>query len=274
MRFFKIISIILAVVFSAVTALFIVKNYDTKNPPVITCTEEAVISVPCGATDEDLLKYVNAEDKEDGNITDKIIVERKNFFLKSGETVVTFAVSDSDDNVSAIKRSLVFNDYEPPTIDIIDSLIIQQGIPDSLSNHFKITDMIDGDISHEIKLTASNFNALIAGEYPINCKASNSFGDSVNMDISVIVTDKDLSSASIKLKDYLIRLKSGDKFDFTDNIKKVINKKEEANYSESNVIVDDSKVDLKTPGTYNVYYTLEDYEQETVAMSRAIVIVE
>ena len=272
MQFLRVIVSIVAAVCVATMAVITVSDMNKKNAPVIECSTEETIQVPTNATDEDLLKFVKAYDPEDGDISEHIVVERSNYFLEKGLTSVVFAVCDSDNNTYKLKKQVNFTDYHSPRIKLLNDLIIPIKTSMNFKNTVSVTDKYDGDISNKIKMVSPSYNSLVSGEYNINIKVSNSFGDDCDINVKAIVTDEDYSLATIKLSDYIIYIKTGDTPDFVSYITGVTNHGE-SSYRTNNITVDSSEFNSKEAGVYNIFYSINAGSQ-TVTKTRLVVVVE
>ncbi len=271
MRSLRIIVPILAVISLLAFLFFKYEEYSHSSAPVIRCSQEKVIEVPCGVTDEELLSFVSAVDDRDGDLTKKITVERKNYFLENGVTTVTYAVCDSDGNVSQISRNVVYTDYHAPWINFLGDLIIPMDETPDFSRFFQVEDAISGDISSRLKIISNDFNSLVPGAYSINLKASNVHGDSRDLAVKAYVIAQPFA-VSIRLTTYSQYIKCGGTVDFTSLIGEVINYSG-TRYTAADVTVDASQFKADTPGVYDVFYEIHGSNM-LISRTRLVVIVE
>lgn len=249
-------------------------NRDKDGAPVLKCSvEEDVIEVTCGVTDEELAKYVTATDSKDGDISDRVAVTRSMYFVTKGVSGVTFSVCDSDNNVTKLYKAIKYTDYEAPRLYLKSDLIIHQGNPISLPRFFRVEDVFAGDISNRLKVMSADYDYLVEGTYTINCKVSNNYGDTREMNFDVIVTEDDYSDAKITLSEYLIYVKKGETPDFASYIKNVITNNDKYNFSTSDVRIETGGYDPSNAGLYSVFYNI-NMGDRTVTRTRLIVIVE
>lgn len=249
-------------------------NRDKDGAPMLTCSvEEDVIEVTCDVTDEELAKYVTATDSKDGDISDRVAVTRNMYFITKGVSGVTFSVCDSDNNVTKLYKSIKYTDYEAPRLYLKSDLIIHQGNPISLPRFFRVEDVFAGDISNRLKVMSADYDYLTEGTYTINCKVSNNYGDTRNMDFDVIVTEEDYSDAKIHLNEYLVYVKKGEIPDFAGNIKNVINNNDKYDFTTADVKIEADGYDPSNVGLYSVFYNINSGGR-TVTRTRLIVIVE
>lgn len=275
MRILKITVIALAVLVALSSVWLHINARGKEDAPVIKCAEDDVIEATVSITDEELLKLVTATDKQDGDITSKIVVSRKNFFVSPKTTAVTYSVCDSDNNVTTLTRKLIFSDYHPPRIILTNDFIFPSGRVFNLGDYVVAEDVIDGNITSNIKLISSEYTSA-QGEYIVNLKVSNSMADSTELNISAIVTNDDYSTLRIRLNEYIKYIAPNTEVDYRTFLSAIINKTS-AKYDLDDVVVDSSEVDVSKPGVYNVYYRLFEGRGENatvVSMSRLVVVVE
>jgi len=246
-----------------------------NDAPVLECSVDGIIEATVATTDQELLSYVKAYDKQDGDLTDKIKVIRKNLFLSVQEksTLVTFAVCDSDNNVTNVTRKMVLTDYRSPRISLSYDFIFPSGYTTyKLAQYVSANDVIDGDLTSYVKLISSEFSN-IEGEYAVNLKVSNSMADTTQVTFNAIVSDEQWFEVKIRLIDYAAYTTVGQKYDYKAQIERISYKnKEHEEYRLEDIKIDDSEVDYSKPGTYNVFYTIGSGD-EIVTKTRLLLIV-
>ena len=271
----RILRILAVVVFSAVIltgGVLFLTSRGKNDAPVITCSEESTITATVGTSDEELLTYVKAYDKQDGDLSDHIKVIRKRYFVENKTTIVTFAVCDSDNNVSHINRRLVLSDYHPPRISLNYDFIFPGGYSYKLDKYVTANDVIDGDLTQYVKLISTEFTN-VEGTYPVNIKVSNSMGDITELVVNAIVTDRNISDVKIRLNDYAVYASPGEQIDYMSMVRDIYNKTD-TKYSVKDIVIDDSAVNITTPGVYDVFYRIVGKNQDDViAMTRLVVII-
>ena len=161
------------------------------NPPVITFSDKYKTNVSVKVTNTELLNGVMATDVEDGDISLDIIVESvSNMVLenedgtkiKGVEREVTYAVCDSDNNVTKATQRIRYTDYKPPVIAPLEKVpTIKEKRYSSVIACFKATDVIDGDISEMLKIESldSSTDNIRRGVFPVVLSVTNSCGDKV-----------------------------------------------------------------------------------------------
>ena len=274
MRALKIITVIAAILVGVFSVVSYISNIGKDVAPVITCTAEETIETSVNVPVEDLLKYVTAKDAQDGDISEKIKVSHKRFFIetKPYTTVVTFSVSDSDNNVTTLQRLLVLTDYKSPTISLTSDFIFPSGYTYDLKQYVKASDTMDGDLNDYIKVISPEFTSN-EGEYPINIKVSNSMGDSTEITFNAIVTGKDYFSTKIRLTDYIVFVPVGGQIDYNARIRDIFFNNVPKVYTVDDIKIDSTKADLSKPGTYDVFYRIYDDNGDVAAMTRLVVVV-
>ena len=200
MRLIKAGLIILLVLLAVYQAAAFDRAKDiTDNTPIITSKTDE-IEISCQYEKSDLLKDLTAYDVEDGYLTDKILIGGFSNFTKRGVSSLDYAVYDSDGNIATFSRKVIFSDYTPPKVTTSVPWAFKAtdnpyNIP-TLS--VKGTDMLDGDISKHVLLTA-DIDYSKPGSYPVSVLMKNSFGDEVSMELPVHILDPAQSGINIEL---------------------------------------------------------------------------
>ncbi len=272
----RILRAIVSFIFILTSALFLyfyigeVKSTD-KTFPVITI-EDDFIDVKKSADNKELLRGVTAFDGKDGDITDKIIVESVSKFIQKGVSVVTYSVCDSDNHVATSTRKINFKDYKSPRFYMKDSLILSSSENVMISDYIGAKDSLDGDISDNLIVTAEDFDDTSDGTYKISVQASNSKGDTIYLNLPVVVKKDWIEEVDINLKSYLIYVKKGRNINFMKYVKSTTDK------SSGEPV--DAYVSVKTnykkdrPGVYSVNYIVKNYNGIVIGQSILMVVVE
>lgn len=274
MRILRVITVIMAVVVMIGGCVLYAKSSGKNDAPTIECTVNGTIMATTETTDEELLSYVKAHDKKDGDLTDKIKVVRKKLFLdeKEGSQLITYSVCDSDNNVSSVVKKMILSDYHSPRFSLSYDFIFPSGYTYDFKQYVEASDMIDGDLTPFIKLISSEFSNT-EGEYTVNLKVSNSMADTAQLNFKAIVTDEPWFDVKVRLKDYIAYVPVGQTVDYTAQIERISYKNNDhKEYKTDDIKVDDSGVDYQTPGTYEAYYELIDHDK-TITKTRLLVIV-
>lgn len=181
--------IILVVV--AFGAYFVHHHLEANNSaPVITIAEGSdKFSVK--ATEEDFLRGVSAEDEEDGNVTDSIIIESISQLYNGNKRSIVYVAFDSNNHVTKLEREIKYTDYKAPKFLNDTYITVPTGAAAEILNELKASDVIDGDISSQIKLEVNSVQRGIPGKYPVRATVTNSCGDVVTKDVVVTVEGKE-----------------------------------------------------------------------------------
>lgn len=233
------------------SAFLFIKKIGTDNTYPVIEIAEGVLEVDVDVTEKELLKGVTAYDKKDGDISSNIVVESVSRFIKGTECIVTYAVSDSDNHVAKVTRNIKYKNYTSPKFVMSDSLVFALGDNINILDTIGATDVIDGDISDKVVISATDYNDNAAGVYSLSLQVMNSKGDASYLDITVYVEDVGLLAPQIELSEYLIYVKKGHKVNFKSYLSKI---------TYQNVEIDDATLKISSdcnfdvPGTYNVHY--------------------
>lgn len=274
----RIIKPLIVVVFLTVTILFSVNYYNEKiarnnSAPVIEFSKD-VIEVSVKDGEDILLKDVIAEDKEDGDITNNIVIESISKFVDKRKHIsnITYAVSDSDNNVVKKTRQVRYKDYRKPRFTLSQPLCFDVGSEINVPDVLGAVDDVDGDISDKVKILSSIATTRVAGSYVITAQVTNSLGATSTIKATVTIRQGNNLNPVITLKKNIIYLKVGDDFNpdkYIDSVKDNEGKK----MSNDLVKVIKSSVNMNKAGSYTVEYAV-NYEQENEEITDLVVIVE
>lgn len=275
MKILKVFVVVLAVLVITTSVVLDIAMPADHNAPEIIFSGQDVIEAPVGVTDEELLSYVTARDEKDGDLTEKIVLTRKNFFIAPSVCSIVYTVCDSDNNVTTVQKALRYTDYRSPRFVFMNDYTFPNGVDYLVSRYVLANDVIDGDISSYVKLISAEFSNT-TGTYPMTMKVSNSMGDSSSITINAIVVNNYNYNLRIRLANYITYLKTNDTVDFSSYIIGFLNKTNQK-YDVKDIVIDSSAVDMTKPGTYDVFYRLYDgtgEDKEELTMTRLVVVVE
>lgn len=230
---------------------FSIKKIRTDETYPVIEIAEGVLEVDIDVTEKELLKDVKAFDKKDGDISSDVVVESVSRFIEGTECIVTYAVSDSDNHVAKTTRNIRYKNYNPPRFMMSDSLVFALGENVDILGTIGATDVIDGDISEKVVISATDYNDNAAGVYSLSVQVMNSKGDASYLDIPVYVENISLLAPEIELSEYLVYVKKGQKLDFESYVSKITYQKGEAKDATLSISTD---CNFKVPGTYSVHY--------------------
>lgn len=263
MKFFRIFIAALAVAVTLLRGYLFITKSNIDEGPVITC-EQKVFELKCGQDTNELLKYVSAYDKQDGNI-ENVFVENNYYIFGQNKSKINFVAIDSDNNITKCEREVIYTDYEPPVLTMNSSGIFVATDDVDLTGLFSAEDKFEGDISSRVKIISESYRANTVGTFPMKAKVSNSYGDTTEIDFNIYSLKKPFNK-HIDLSQYIVYLsKDQKKPDFKSYIS-------DCSDSIEKVTVDDSELNLTQEGSYEVYYRIGDKQAEE-AFNRLIVVV-
>jgi len=169
--------------FTNKTAILNINVVDKELPEIKLVGNEEIIICPNIEYQEE---GYSALDNYDGDITDKVIINKTNDYIE-------YNVEDSSKNKTSIKRTLIRKDEEVPNITlngylnnkvVVNSEFYEAG--------YQSFDNCDGDISSSVEVI-NNVNINKAGRYEIIYKIKDSSGNenSVTRIVEVIEQKKD-----------------------------------------------------------------------------------
>ncbi len=261
MRFFK-YSVIVVFCVCLVGFLCHYKGwFDKKDTvaPVINC-ETDLIELSVSATEEDFLTGVTAVDDVDGDVTDSVIVSGLSLVnAEEHSRVVTYAAFDSSNNVAQWSRTIKYTDYEPPVFSLRKPLVFSEGDKVTILDYLRAHDMLDGDVSQNIKIISGAGIYETVGYYPVVVGVANSCGDYSELELTVEIKSYDraqeANTPEIALTDYIAYIDAGENFDAASYIKNVYSKVE-GEVIEVGAVNIKSGVDSNVPGKYVVTYSV------------------
>ncbi len=245
------------------------KSHTDLSYPVISYTND-VLDVSVADEKEDLLYDVTAFDEKDGDLTDKIIIEKISNFVEKGISNITYAVIDHDNHVAKATRRIRYLDYKPPYFTFSQAMRFELGSDFNVLGIIGAKDMIDGDVTNKIKLTSSDLSVSLPGVYKMQAQVTNSKGDVRYLQFAVTMYEGTRNGPKIYLKDYLIYLSVGDAFDAASYVDQVMRGD---TVLKGLTVTVDSDVNTAKAGNYQADYFVMD-ENGLTATTSLIVIVE
>lgn len=224
---------------------------DTTPPKIISDSDELVLSIK--DDEKELLKGLTAKDSRDGNLTSQILVGTHTKFISDGVFKVTYLVFDSSNNVAEYTRRVEYKDYTEPVFTLKKPLVFRTGEKVSMFPSIKITDCLDGDITSKAKIISNNIDSTTPGTYYVTFQAANSYADVITQEVPVNIVSSEDDAPEIELKNALVYLKKGAKFDPKSYLKGVKDKFDtEIDLNKVEIV---SSVDTKAPGMSQVKYS-------------------
>lgn len=191
-----------------------------SSKPVINSTSDS-ITVSCNYTEKEILQGLTAEDRQDGDLTDEIILGNLSRFSEKGKSKATYVVFDSSNQPATYTREVIFKDYVSPQFRLGKPLVVKTNSSVSEKDLISAEDIFDGDISGRVRIIDSNINYNVTGDYIIKAEVSNSFGDVVKADFPVHIVTEPEARVEISLKKNVVYLEKGDTFNAADYIDRV-----------------------------------------------------
>jgi hypothetical protein len=235
-----------------------------------------------------LTEGITAIDREDGDVTDSLVVENITMVRNDGTVSVSYAAFDAAGNVTRAQREAKYTDYRSPRFSLRQPMIYMQGQNFDVLSNIRATDLLDGDIQHRVRATMLGEGDLSqAGTHVIRFQVTNSLGDTHTQHLPVDVITEDLYDADMELTDYLIYLPRGSAYDPEHYLQSFTRQGRlmdltgglPARY----VLQTKGQVQTQNPGVYTIEYIVTYTEVnennssisgEYVARSKQIVIVE
>lgn len=281
-RIFVILFFILSVAIYAGYHTIKVLSTDRTIPVIDMDSDSVNVSVEGG--DMAILEGVTATDDKDGDITGNLFIESRSDFIEKGRFNVTIAVSDKDNHVTKAKREVVYTDYKSPQFSLSQPLkfqTIREKRDDlNISSGLSATDVIDGNISNNIKISSEySLYSYSTGDYPMEFIVTNSMGDTSKLPVTVTIYSSEEESGlpEIVLTDYLINTSVGTEVDLDTLIEQIYyhnstyRRGEDGNYYNGEIdyegnpvilssdsIQIEADIDWNTPGVYEVKVTVSD----------------
>lgn len=245
------ILILLVALFAAYIGTRIYQGSSTrKEPPTISCPE-GVLEVSANDDESVVLTGVTAEDAQDGDLTDQIIIGGISKLISKDTAKVTLMVFDSDQNMGKVVRYIRYTDYQRPQFAVTKPLVFSSTKEVSLLERLKALDVKDGDISNRIRVStlATTNNSEV---YDITIQVTNSMGDTAWLQLPVIVQETNPMRPVIELNSYLVYVAEGDSFDPNTYLAGLA---VAGVPMETNLVSVSSDVNTAEAGTYRVIYS-------------------
>ena len=249
LRSFALFALLAAVIFTAWANVRYNKGINKDMPVLESDTELLEVSVEDGEVG--LLRGLKAHDKTDGDITDKILVASVSHFTEPGTVNVKYVVFDAHNNSATLTRKVHYIDYAPPRFVLTKNPVYTRGDKFDLLDYLQVTDCLDGDISHRVRVLYNAVSNYASGTFPITVEVSNSCGDTVQLTLQVTYLDK-RPTAVVRLHENLVYLQQNEAFDPVTMLASVTDG--EGNALDKNAVSVQGTLDTTTPGIYTLTY--------------------
>ena len=252
MRTIKQVLIIALVVLLAanIATLIYQGTTDTKDAPTIHCPE-GVLEVSSSVSEAELLADVTASDRQDGDLTEHLMVASISKLISEDTAKVTYYVFDSDDNMASFVRRIRYTDYRKPHFEVKEPLTYTASEEVELLSRLGAKDVVDGDISDQIRVStlAATSNSEI---YNITIQVTNSMGDTSVLTLPVLRQEWEPQRPTVLLSEYLVYLDVGESFDPNAYLAVVEAPNDSPELTDVQI---DSWVDTSVSDVYQVHYT-------------------
>ena len=250
----KVLSILIIIILIVGYArfLYLYENKDTNTAPIIEI-ENSHMEISVNDSPDKLLEGVRAYDREDGELTEEIIVESLSVFDNEQKRTVKYVVFDKNSKAAEATRTISYTDYSAPKIRLLDSLIQGSIQVSKINKMVGGISSVDGDISNNVKV---DIGTLQENELVLKLNLKDSTGKEENLSV-VYEYDKKEYTAKIVLEEYLMYLPVGQMCDLRSNIKEIQQGKSLVTELKELVTIE-SDVDFNHPGVYEVYYSISD----------------
>ncbi len=184
--------VIIALVIVGIGYYWVHRHIESMNAAPVITIEADSNEFSVKATEDDFLKDVVAIDKEDGNVTDSVIIESISQIIDGNKRTITYVAFDSSNNVTKIERDITYTDYKSPEIQCARDISVSMGSTNEILAKISAIDAIDGDISEQVRLEINDVKYGVPGKYSVKLSVTNSSGDVSTRDIVVTVTGEEV----------------------------------------------------------------------------------
>ncbi len=153
------------------------------HPPVITAKDK---EITVGEIYDPMLD-VTAWDNEDGDITSKIIITNNTTSnIKAGKYIITYQVTDSDNQTTVRTINMVVKENAAPVINASNKTIKVNTEFNELQD-VTATDKEDGDLTSKIIIKENTVNTSTPGTYKVIYEVTDSKNKTTTKEITVVV---------------------------------------------------------------------------------------
>ena len=245
-------------------------THDDTAPPVIT-SDSDLLELSVTATEQELKQGLKAYDNMDGDITDRIVVQRISHLVNATDATVTYLVFDDASNAATYQRTLRYTDYQKPRFYLTKALTYNVGETITLRDRLGARDVIDGDLTDSILVSESNASNTVPGYYAITVQVTNSAGDTAVLPLTVTVQNQSVTTPRILLREQLVYVDAGQSVNYASYLLSATDPMLSGTQN-SQVTINDEDADLSTPGVYEVYYYLLGKSGETATAILTVVV--
>ncbi|WP_159458139.1 MULTISPECIES: immunoglobulin-like domain-containing protein [Listeria] len=213
----------------------------------------------------DPLADIQATDKEDGNVTDKIKVTSNHVEEGiPGTYEVTYEVADSAGNITTYTRTVIVT--EAPQITGESTTRLNPTDEFDPMSTIQATDKEDGNLTNQVKVTSNSVEKGVPGTYKVSYEVTDSDGNKALFDRSVTVTE-----APEITGEKVTRLNPNDEFDPMSTIQAT--DKEDGEMTDQ-IKVTSNTINKAASGTYEVSYEVTDSDGNKTTFTRTVIVTE
>lgn len=212
-------------------------------PPVIRF-ESDIVEYSINSDMDTLLSGVSTDDGS------AVQIESVSQLITADTAIVRYIAFDEAGNMGQGFRTVQYIDYKKPEFSLSKPLIYGTESSVKLLDRLYAYDVIDGNISGSIRITAQNLSAGEEGTYSVTVQVTNSLGDTASLPLTIVV-DNEMAKQSnppVELSQYIVYLEAGEDFDAASYL---VN-------GETGVKITDLP-DTSAAGVYETKYTAGDY---------------
>ena len=232
-------------------------------PPTIIC-DGARLEVSVNATDADLCQGLRATDNLDGDITDRIIVRKVSRLTGSNSATVNYAVFDSSprSNFCTFSREVYYTDYCQPRYELSQPMIFNVNSVVTLADRMTAYDVIDGDITNRVRVSAQNISTSVEGDYPLMIQVTNSTGDTSSLGLTVQIRNYTSRHPQITLSKYLVYAEMGSEVNLEDYRELITGVREtvDGKKVDPKEVTISGELDTSRPGSYDIKFAYVNSE--------------
>ncbi|MGG0722746.1 immunoglobulin-like domain-containing protein [Bacillus mycoides] len=239
--------------------------------PVLTAPTQATINV---GDKFNPLSGVKAIDNEDGDITDKVMVDGSVDASKPGTYELTYKVTDSKGHTVTAKQTVtvkqkVETKNEAPVLTVPFTTTLRVGEEFDPMAGVSATDKEDGNLTNKIKYEG-NVDISKPGKYIVEYWVVDSKGVNATATQTVIVKENE-ETPDMEPKLTVptgATINVGDKFNPLSGVKAIDNEDGDI----TNKVIVDGNVDTSKPGTYELTYKVIDSKGHTVTAKQTVTV--
>jgi hypothetical protein len=241
-----------------------------NNPPSITLQGPNPQSILQG--DPYVEQGATASDPEDGDLTDSIVITGVGSIDTNvpDDYIVTYTVTDSDDNTTAVTRTVTVTPNNPPSITLQgpNPQSILQGDP-YVEQGATASDPEDGDLTDSIVITGvGSIDTNVPDDYIVTYTVTDSDDNTTAVTRTVTVTPNNPPSITLQGPNPQSILQ-GDPYVEQGA---TASDPEDGDLTDSIVITGVGSIDTNVPDDYIVTYTVTDSDDNTTAVTRTVTV--